>query len=194
MNSRRSRTIESIRRRGLARRRFPAILACCLAAACGCMSEQGRDSTTNRPPAERPAKPQLTAAERSAQYDDAFQQGVRLASRGKYGLALGAFEEAASLDPDSFDAWFNVAACHEQLGDPYRAIAMYRRLLSIREGNPDADCYANIGTCCIKLYYREKNSRWRTMAIDAWKESLALRSDQPVIQRYLAAALSESDE
>ena len=171
-----------------------AALACLTLGSSGCASMFNRTSIDARPPAEKPTTPELTSSERAIRYDDAFRQGVRLASRGKYGLALGAFEEAASMEPGSSDAWFNIAACHEQLGDPYRAITMYKRLMASKGGEPDPECYANIGTCCIKLFHRERNPNWRSLAIDAWKASLEIRPGQPMIQRYLAAAVSEMDE
>lgn len=175
-------------------RLIPTAFACLILASSGCASLFNRETVEFRPPAERPNTPKLTAAERADRYDTAFQHGVRLSARGNYGLALGAFEEAASIDPDSFDVWFNIAACHEQLGDPYRAMTMYKRLLASDETKPDADCYANIGTCCIKLFYRERNPTWRALAVDAWKASLEIRPEQPMIRRYLASAVSEMDE
>ncbi|MFQ5425043.1 MAG: tetratricopeptide repeat protein [Phycisphaerae bacterium] len=107
-------------------------------------------------------------------------------------MAVGAFETATSVNPDSFEAFFNLAACHEQMGDPFRAMNIYRRLLNLRPDDPD--CYANIGTCCIKLFHRERNVGWRTMAIEAWRHSLNLRPDQTDVREYLASCLPSGDE
>jgi len=103
---------------------------------------------------------------------------------GNYGLALAAFEESLRHAPLSHDALFNLGACHEALGDPFQALGIYRRVLQVDPN--DADCYANIGTCCIKLAHREQNPAWITMARGAWRKSLELRPNQPDVAKYLA--------
>jgi tetratricopeptide (TPR) repeat protein len=128
--------------------------------------------------------PGASPSQRSQAYRSAYQEGLDLVKQGQYGLALGAFEKALELRPNSPTALFNIGACHESIGDPLRAINYYRRVLAL---NPDdADCYRNLGTSFIKLYYREKSPAWRQMAQDAWKRSLSIRPDQPDIRAYLA--------
>ena len=125
-----------------------------------------------------------TPAEQAANFDQTYAEGLRLVKNGEYGLALGAFESACDSRPNSPEALFNLGACHEAIGDPLRAINYYRRVLDISPDDPD--CYRNLGTSFIKLYYREKSPAWRKMAVDAWNRSLELKPDQPDVRSYLA--------
>jgi tetratricopeptide (TPR) repeat protein len=131
----------------------------------------------------------LSPEEQTRLFDEAWKSGEEAVERGQYGIALAAFEQAAQLRPDSVEALFNLGACYEQLGDPMRAIGLYRKVLAARPD--DADCYANLGTSYIKMYYREKTPAWRRMARGAWRQSLQLNSDQPQVRRYLALAGGE---
>ncbi len=131
----------------------------------------------------------LTPAEREKQYRLAFADGLRLVAAEQYGLALGAFEQAATLKPDSPEALFNLGACHEAIGDPVRAMSFYHRVLQMTPG--DADCYANLGTCFIKMYHREKSPVWRKMAFEAWHRALELDPDHAVVRACLARAERE---
>ena len=126
---------------------------------------------------------QLNPAQRRQAFRRAYNEGLRLASKQKYGLALGAFEKAVTLRPDSTEALFNLGACHEALGDPMRAIGIYRRIVRLTPNDPD--CYANLGTSYVKMYYRDNSPAWRRMARDAWRHSLQLNPDQPDVKRFL---------
>lgn len=130
------------------------------------------------------AKGPLTPAQQDENYQRAFAEGLKLVENREFGLAIGAFEAASEFRPDSPEALFNLGACHESIGDPLRAINFYRRVLEISPDDPD--CYRNLGTSFIKLYYREKSPAWRKMAADAWSRSLQLRPDQPDVREYLA--------
>jgi len=136
-------------------------------------------------------QPELTPRQRSERYHEASARGAQLASRGQYALAIDYFQEAVDLNPNSIEAWFNLAACREQTGDPFGAMDVYRRILAIHPD--DADCYANLGTCSIKLYHRERNPAWRVMAIQSWRRSLDLNPRQPDLRRYLASCRDDSD-
>jgi len=145
----------------------------------------GESARVERDPPEAKAS-DLTPAQRSQGYQSAYDEGLRLVNGGQYGLAIGAFEKALALVPDSTHAVFNLGACHEAIGDPLRAINYYRRVL---ENDPDdADCYRNLGTSFIKLYYREQSPAWRKMAHDAWTRSLQIQPNQPDVKQWLAAA------
>jgi tetratricopeptide (TPR) repeat protein len=131
-------------------------------------------------------KKTLTPAERSRSFQLAFDEGLRNVKDEEYGVALAAFEEAVKQRPDSNEALFNLAACHEAVGDPLRAIHIYKGLIAKNPGDPD--CYTNLGTSYIKMYYREQTPSWRDMAVEAWNRSLALRKDQPRVRQFLAQA------
>src|SRR6185436_7022357 len=104
--------------------------------------------------------------------------------QGEHGLALGAYEAALQLDPNSREALFNLGASHEALGDSFMALTYYRRVLEL---DPNyADCYRNMGTCCMKLAHRERNGAWLDMARSAWQRSLELKPNQSDVAGYLA--------
>jgi Flp pilus assembly protein TadD len=145
--------------------------------------------TDEQTPAEPPDDTALmTPAEREQAYESTYQAGMELAAKGQYGHALAAFEQALKFKPSSVEALFNLGACHEAVGDPLRAINIYRKVL---EFDPDdSDCYANLGTSFIKMYHRDRSPMWRKMARDAWEHSLVLKPDQPRVKEYLARSES----
>ena len=130
----------------------------------------------------------MTPEQREEEYQTAYRAGVAFAARGQYAPALEAFEQALTLKPSSVDALFNLGACHEAIGDPLRAVNIYRRVLDVYPDDPD--CYANLGTSFIKMYYRDKSPTWRKMARDAWYHSLSLNPNQPHVKEYLAQSES----
>jgi Flp pilus assembly protein TadD len=137
---------------------------------------------------ERDQKPAMTPAQQEELYRTCFTQGLKLAREKRYGLALGEFERAVALKPTSAEALFNLGACYEWTGDPLRAINIYRRVLELHPD--DADCYANLGTSFIKMYYRDKSPVWRKMAREAWRHSLRLNPEQAAVKQYLARSES----
>ncbi len=157
-----------------------------LAMLAGC-DDGSRQKIVATPPVrverEKPAIADMTPGERAQAYQDACDQGAVRLKEGQYGLALGAFETALEIEPDSTAALFNLGACHEAIGDPLRAINLYRRVLDATPN--DSDCYRNLGTSYIKLYVREKSPAWRKMALDAWRRSLQIQPEQPDVQAFL---------
>ncbi|HWL94698.1 MAG TPA: tetratricopeptide repeat protein [Phycisphaerae bacterium] len=135
--------------------------------------------------------PALTPAGRAQRFEYAFKAGLHWVEQKQYGVALGAFEEAVAMNPESTDAIFNLGACYEQVGEPLRAIQLYRQVLSVTPNDPS--CYANLGTSYIKMYHLERSPTWRRMAIDAWNISLRIDGEQPDVRRYLAQADSIVD-
>jgi Flp pilus assembly protein TadD len=156
----------------------------------GCSGSSTRTAETDvQAAAETPdTTPPLTPAEKEREYETAYKLGVELASKGQYAYALQAFEEALKQKPTSVEALFNLGACHEAVGDPLRAINIYRQVLEVYPDDPD--CYANLGTSFIKMYYRDRSPMWRKMARDAWQHSLTLKPDQPRVREFLAKAES----
>ena len=158
----------------------------------GCAQFNSGTNPSGSPMIQAPDRqPELTPRQRSQRFHESLARGAQLASRGQYALAIDHFQEAVDLNPDSIEAWFNLAACREQTGDPLGAMDVYRRILAIHPD--DADCYANLGTCSIKLYHRERNPAWRDMAIQSWRRSLDLNPQQPDLRRYLASCRADSD-
>ena len=143
----------------------------------------------DRPPTivqRRDTTPMMSPAQRDRRFRKAYADGLRLAQERRYGVALGAFEEAVRLKPESVEAMFNLGACHEVIGDPMRAIGIYRRILTMTPDDPD--CYANLGTSYIKMFYREKSPVWRKLAQKAWRRSLQLEPDRSDVKRFIAQA------
>lgn len=161
------------------------VVAVDLLFAVGCTKQTDSSDLTVRSKIEKPqSKETLTAAERDRRYRRVFNEGVRLVQGNQTGPALAAFQEAVRLKPNSTDALFNLGACFEELGDPMRAVHLYRRVLTITPDDPA--CYFNLGTSYIKMYYRDKSPGWRKMAREAWRQSLALRPGQVEVERFLA--------
>ncbi len=150
----------------------------------GCAQPSDQHKTTGETLVEAPHTAlAMTPAQRGRKFRAFYDEGLALAERGQYGLALGAFEKAVALKPTSVEALFNLGACYEATGDPLRAINIYHR---VQEQTPnDPDCYANLGTSFIKMYYRERSPVWRKMARQAWRRSLELDPGQPDIRRFL---------
>jgi len=154
----------------------------------GCQAA-GKSKTGSQGLAEAPEEaPPMTPAQRDRAYRAAYQEGLRLVQKAHYGLAIQRFEQAAELKPLSAEALFNLGACHEAIGDPLRAINIYKRVLELHP--EDSDCYANLGTAFIKMYYREKSPIWRKMARDAWQRSLAMNPNQPDVRAFMARSES----
>jgi len=127
--------------------------------------------------------PTLSPAERNRNFHREHARGLQFAEERRYGSALAAFEQALALKPESVDTLFNIAACHEALGDPMQAVLLYRQILDVKPNDPD--CYANLGTSYIKMYYRENSPVWRKMARKAWTRSLELQADQADVKAFL---------
>lgn len=151
--------------------------------AAGCESRFKTPKASPTVQIEKEGKPDLTPAEQNRRFREIYMEGVDLAGRQQYGLALASFEEAVHLKPDNPDALFNLGACHEAVGDPLAAINIYRDVLKIMPDDPD--CYMNLGTSFMKMYYREKSPAWKKMAQEAWEQSLVLNPHQPQVRQYL---------
>lgn len=155
----------------------------------GCQATANKDKASPQGLAEAPEEtPSMSPAQRDRAYRAAYQEGLRLVQKAHYGLAIQRFEQAVELKPLSAEALFNLGACHEAIGDPLRAINIYKRVLELDP--EDSDCYANLGTAFIKMYYREKSPIWRKMARDAWQRSLAMNPNQPDVRAFMVRSES----
>lgn len=165
------------------------VAAAVLVTSPGCADRSAKDRVQPSVRVERPAKaPPMSRRQREQAFHAAYAEGMALAAQREYGVALGSFEKAAALNPMSTEALFNLGACHEALGDPLRAISIYRRIIKLTPD--DADCYTNLGTSYVKMYFREKSPAWRRMALEAWEHSLQLNPDQPHVKRFLQQTAS----
>lgn len=167
---------------------FMCCLLTCLAAGllpAGCAGVSDTSKARQSAAVERVNEsPLMSPADRDRNLQRAHTLGLQLAEQGRYGDALAAFEEALALRPGSTDILFNIAACHDAMGDPMQAVLLYRQILDVTPDDPD--CYANLGTSYIKMYHREKSPVWRKMARKAWTRSVELRADQPDVKAFLA--------
>jgi tetratricopeptide (TPR) repeat protein len=155
----------------------------------GCADQSSKDRIQPSVRVERPAqKPPMSRRERQQAFHDAYAEGMAYVAQREYGVALGSFEKAAALNPMSTEALFNLGACHEALGDPLRAIGIYRKIIELTPDDPD--CYTNLGTSYVKMYHREKSPTWRRMALEAWDHSLRLKPNQPHVKRFIQQTAS----
>lgn len=154
----------------------------------GCESKLKSPAASPHVEVDRENEMTMTPAEKNRRFREVYMQGVELAGREQYGLALASFEEASRIDPENPDALFNLGACHEAIGDPLAAINIYKDVLKIMPD--DADCYTNLGTSFMKMYYREKSPTWKRMAQEAWEHSLAINPHQPQVREYLESCRS----
>jgi tetratricopeptide (TPR) repeat protein len=83
-------------------------------------------------PADTRAEPSSVEANAQQHFDRALEQY----RAGQYGRALASLEQAAKLDPNGKDLFFNLALVHEKLGQLPEAIAALERF---RELETDAD-------------------------------------------------------
>ncbi len=162
-------------------------LAVCLITSVGCngLLSRSRDAQpSGLVEAPQDDTPPMTPAERQRRFSSLYAEGLDLVRQQQYALAMHAFEEAVSLKPTSPEALFNLGACYDATGDPLRAVGIYRRVLKVSPY--DSDCYANLGTAFIKMYYRERSPVWRKMARESWRHALILNADQPDVKGFLA--------
>jgi tetratricopeptide (TPR) repeat protein len=171
--------------RAVSRPQWPLVASLLLTTMCACQNPEVATTGASAAKVEViDESPQYSPQDRLTRFRQAYDAGLAWIARGEYGLALAAFEESLRMRPDSIDAMFNLAGCYEQIGEPTRAIALYKRILAVSPN--DAECYHNLGTSYIKLYHLEKSPTWRRMAQRSWQRSLELNPQQPKVHDYLA--------
>lgn len=107
-----------------------ARLAAAFALAGGCWLSSSPAS------AQVPADTSATAASAQASAQQHFDRALEQYRAGQYGRALASLEDAAKLDPNGKDLFFNLALVHEKLGQLPQAIAALERF---RELESDAE-------------------------------------------------------
>jgi tetratricopeptide (TPR) repeat protein len=72
----------------------------------------------------------------------AFESASKFYKSARYADAVKKFEEAYSLKPHP-SIFFNIGKCHEQLGDPARALRNYRDYLRLSPNAPDVSAVSD---------------------------------------------------
>jgi hypothetical protein len=115
------------RSRGLRARLAPGLLSC--ATLLSCASVSAIVSWSSAAEAQAPA----SDAARALQLNDS---GSELYAAGNYAAALDAFQRAYALIAEP-NLLFNIAGCHERLGQRTQAIEYYRWFLGTASANPE---------------------------------------------------------
>ncbi len=110
--------------------------------------------------APAPVAPQPTES-----VDDLITRGKALQGQGKHAEALALFERATQLNPNSYDAWFNVGYSLNELGRYEQALVAYDRASSLNRN--DAVVWNNKGFSLRKL-------KRDAEALTAYEQALAL--------------------
>lgn len=80
-----------------------------------------------------------------------YNSGIAHYQAREYSAAIVAFQRAIEVEPDFTDAYFNLAAVYEYLGDSEKAIQTYAKLLRIKPNDYDATFEM------AKSYYKKSN-------------------------------------
>jgi hypothetical protein len=99
---------------------------------------------------------------------DTFQRGVALYDQGKYREAIVQFENAYRLQPHP-SVLFNIARCHENLGELTEALAYYQRMLADPAVENRADVEARV---------REIRERPVSVFLSSVPEGASVRVDE----------------
>ncbi len=86
--------------------------------------------------AQAPAAP--ATAEATAKAKELFSAAQKLYKAGRFAEAIVRFEEARAAKPHPI-IYFNIARCHEQLGETGKALRAYRDYLRLSPGATDRD-------------------------------------------------------
>jgi protein O-GlcNAc transferase len=126
------------------------------------------------------------------------EDGVRLYENGSFADARDSFQAALDLKPGDPDLTFNLARCHDQLGQPGRAEALYRQCL---QSSPDhAECRHALTALLVRAdrraeavqfvdgWMRRAPNSSGPYAEDAWLK--AQEGDRPSAQARLQQALA----
>ncbi|HEX8727966.1 MAG TPA: tetratricopeptide repeat protein, partial [Ktedonobacterales bacterium] len=84
--------------------------------------------------------------------DDLITRGKALQQQGKHAEALALFERATQLDPNSYNAWFNVGFSLNELGRYEQALAAYDRAISFNRNDAFAWCNKGVSLYGLRRY------------------------------------------
>jgi cytochrome c-type biogenesis protein CcmH/NrfG len=91
--------------------------------------------------------------------------------------AMKAFAEAAKLQPESVQAWLNLATAATAVGSYGRAMVALER--ARRLAPQDAMVWLRQGEALMDLHRATQKPEYLNRAVDAWYQSLKLDPDQP---------------
>ena len=100
----------------------------------------------------------------SLEPEDYFNRGFDLYYKGKYDLALKAYEKAIELKPDYADAWTNKGVTLDELGRYEEALKAYEKAIELKPD--DADVWTNKGDALVDLGRYEEALKASEKAIE----------------------------
>jgi tetratricopeptide (TPR) repeat protein len=115
-------------------------------------------------------QPAAVAPQPTESVDDLLTQGKALSSQEKDAEALPFFQLATQLNPNSFDAWFNLAYTLGVLGRSLESLAASEKALALDPN--DASSWGNMGNALFQLGRHAE-------AVMAYDKALALDPNLP---------------
>ena len=111
--------------------------------------------------------------------------GEVLMELSKYKDAMKEYTTAAGLQPDSMDAWLNMAIAAHKSGSGGRALTGIERAIKLDPKN--ARALAMQGDIFIDIYRTPGNKDKTALdrALESWEQSLKIKPDQKVLQKRL---------
>jgi tetratricopeptide (TPR) repeat protein len=106
-----------------------------------------------------------------------FQSGNTLFAQGRFAAALSLFEEAWKLKPHP-TIQFNLARCHEQLGDPSRALRAYREYLKLA---PDAADREGVFSSIARLERKMRERGLQQLTVEADRPEAQVKVDDVIL-------------
>ena len=102
--------------------------------------------------------------------------------RGRLRSALKAYQLASDLTPTDAEPWIRIGACHYHRRDFPAAVKAFETALSLDGREPAA--YRGLGVAYMAAFLADhRRIDLRDQALAAWRQSLALKPDQPVLRR-----------
>lgn len=98
--------------------------------------------------------------------------------------AIGAFEQAAALEPENAMPWEQIGLCNFNAQDLPAALAAYEKAAQISPAS--AAAYRGIGVVRMCQFLKDQSNRDLCQkGLDAWNQSLELRSDQDDLRKLV---------